>query len=254
MCVSSSNNVLFNSTIQGHQWKTLMKEKEMKEAAKKTNLINEKTQIMNQEETARENVERKKLQSLLKETMKKVASRRTDEKDEQVQQEPMKNGKKKKAGNKRKPNVKEKLCEKDARASKATRKTKKGKQQVGRTIPEATDKHGCKHKGLLDLKVLPSDYLSNYMKEGGWLWNVQCKDCAKRDDSEENDGTEMGLSGLMPKKGKKDVGYYCNCGPTGHDMEDEHPYKEIYTCDLVLCMGCYDKRKERMGRTSRRRK
>ena len=93
MCVSSSNNVLFNSTIQGHQWKTLMKEKEMKEAAKKTNLINEKTQIMNQEETARENVERKKLQGLLKETMKKVASRRTDEKDEQVQQEPTKNGK-----------------------------------------------------------------------------------------------------------------------------------------------------------------
>jgi hypothetical protein len=41
---------------------------------------------------------------------------------------------------------------------------------------------------------------------------------------------------LIPKKGKRDVGYYCNCGPTGHDMEEEHPDNAMYTCDLVLCM------------------
>ena len=116
MCVSSSNNVLFNSTIQGHQWKTLMKEKEIKETARKTILTNEKTQVMNQEETTKERVERKKLQSLLRVTMKKVASRKTDEIEEQaVKQEQLNNGKKKKIGNKRKPNVKEKSWEKEAR-------------------------------------------------------------------------------------------------------------------------------------------
>jgi hypothetical protein len=46
------------------------------------------------------------------------------------------------------------------------------------------------------------------------------------------------------------MGYYFNCGPTGHDMEEEHPYKATYTCDLVLCMGCYDRYKGVMGRTS----
>ncbi len=151
--------------------------------------------------------------------------------------------------------MKEKSCEREDRASKATRKTTKGRQQVGGSIPEATHKHGCKHRGVLDLKVLPSDYLRSCMKEGGWLWNVQCKDCAKRDDNEENDGTEMDLSRLMPKKGKKDVGYYCNCGPTGHEMGEEHAYKALWTCDMVLCTECYGKRVEKMssgGRRSRR--
>ncbi len=92
------------------------------------------------------------------------------------------------------------------------------------------------------------------MKEGGWLWNVQCKDCARTGGNGDNDGTTLDLSRLIPKNGKKDVGYYCNCGPTGHEMLEEHPYKKIYICDLVLCMGCYDKRKEGMGQTSRRRK
>jgi hypothetical protein len=45
-----------------------------------------------------------------------------------------------------------------------------------------------------------------------------------------------------------------NCGPIGHEMDDEHPDKAMYTCDLVLCMGCYEGRKESMGRTGSRRK
>ena len=75
------------------------------------------------------------------------------------------------------------------------------------------------------------------MKEGGWLWNVQCKDCARRGGNGDNDGTTLDLSRLMPKNGKKDLGYYCNCGPTGHEMLEEHPYKEIYTCDLSTMYG-----------------
>jgi hypothetical protein len=44
----------------------------------------------------------------------------------------------------------------------------------------------------------------------------------------------LDLSLLLPKKGGNDVVYYCNCGPTGHDMEEEYPYKAMRTCDLVL--------------------
>jgi hypothetical protein len=80
---------------------------------------------------------------------------------------------------------------------------KKAKPQGARVIPEATDGHGCSHKGLLDLKILPSDYLRNYMKVGGWLWNVPCKDCAKGRQGGHNKGDELDLSSRMPKKGKE---------------------------------------------------
>jgi hypothetical protein len=85
--------------------------------------------------------------------------------------------------------------------------------------------------------------------------NIPTKDCAM---GGENGGIErnmLDLSLLFPKKGEQDMGYYCNCGPTGHDMEEGHPYKAMYTCDLVLSMGCYDRCKQLMGRrTSRQRK
>ena len=103
VCVSS-NKILFNYTLQDELWTNLMKEKENKEMTKKTILTNEKTQGMNQEETTKESVERKKLQSLLRDTMEKVTSRKTDEIEEPaVQQEPLKNGKKKKTGSKENP-------------------------------------------------------------------------------------------------------------------------------------------------------
>jgi hypothetical protein len=57
--------------------------------------------------------------------------------------------------------------EKVPHASKAMRGKKKAKPQGERSIPEATDTHGCKHKRLMELKVLPSDYLMGYMKKGG---------------------------------------------------------------------------------------
>jgi hypothetical protein len=57
--------------------------------------------------------------------------------------------------------------EKEPHASKAMREKKKAKPQGEQSIPEATNMHGCKHKGLMELKVLPSDYLIGYMKRGG---------------------------------------------------------------------------------------
>jgi hypothetical protein len=75
-------------------------------------------------------------------------------------------------------------------------------------------------------------------------------DCATGGDSGEAERDLLDLS-TDTKEGKRDVGYYCNCGPIGHEMENEHPDKAMFTCDLVLCMGCYESRKESMGRTSR---
>jgi hypothetical protein len=69
-----------------------------------------------------------------------------------------------------------------------------------------------------------------------------------------NEKTLLDLSLLLLKKGGNDMGYYCNCGPTGHDMEEEeHPYKAIHTCNLVLCMGCHDRCKGVTGRTNWRK-
>jgi hypothetical protein len=223
----------------------LRKEKEVKETARTEELSKRGTGEMNQEDTAKATEEKKKMQSLLKDTMKKKLLEKTSEEKAGQQQEQVKIGKIKKKGKKRKPNNKEKNKEKEAKTNKATtgnkRKTRPQGEQV---IPAATDAHGCSHKGLLELKILPSDYLKSYMREGGWLWKVPCKDCAKRKEGGgHNNRDKSDLLGLMPKKEKRDVGYYCSCGPTGHDMADEHPLKAMYTCDLVLCMGCYDSRK-----------
>ena len=233
----------------------LRREKEVKEAARKEELSKNGTDSMNQEDSTKATEQRQKLQKMLKETLKKVALKKATEEKGGQQKEQMKITKKKKAGKKRKPNNKEKNIEKESKTKKAaTGIKKKTRPQGARVIPEATDGHGCDHKGLLDLKILPSDYLRNYMKVGGWLWNVPCRDCAKGRQGSHNKGDELDLSSRMPKKGKRDMGYYCNCGPVGHEMEDDHPDKAMYTCDLVLCMGCYERRKESMGRTSRRRK
>ena len=56
------------------------------------------------------------------------------------------------------------------------------------------------------------------------------------------------------KEGKNSVGYHCNCGPTGHEMKEDHQYKALYICDMVLCMKCYNRQKEGMGRIRQRRK
>jgi hypothetical protein len=42
------------------------------------------------------------------------------------------------------------------------------------------------------------------MKKGGWLHNIPCKDCSVGGGPREVEG----LNRLLPKKGKKDVGYY----------------------------------------------
>ena len=86
---------------------------------------------MSQEESAKEVEERKKLQKLLKGTMKKVGLEKSKGEEEGKSMEMMKIGKKKKNGKKTKPNRKERSCEKKARPGKATTEANKARPQGG---------------------------------------------------------------------------------------------------------------------------
>jgi len=125
--------------------------------------------------------------------------------------------------------------------------------QGKRKVPEATDKHGCSHYGVRDLKALPKDYLESYVKVGGWLHKKPCKDCATR----EENGRErvLDVSTLLNLKINKDaVGYYCNSGPAGHTMGEEEEWRHQWTCDMVLCRDCYGDRLETSGDSKRNRR
>jgi hypothetical protein len=129
----------------------------------------------------------------------------------------------------------------------------KVKPQGLRKVPEASDKHGCVHHGLLDLIALPKRYLEAYVKVDGWLYQKPCKDCVNKG----GDATDrvLDLSTLLLSKGKTDVGFYCNCGPVGHKMDDDDcGWKEKWTCDMVLCVPCYEQRNNKMGCDGNKRK
>jgi hypothetical protein len=64
----------------------------------------------------------------------------------------------------------EKTPKKDgpSKGGRATKTTKKdGPPQGTRKVPEASDKHGCGHSGLLELLPLERKYLQTYVKVGG---------------------------------------------------------------------------------------
>ncbi len=127
----------------------LRREKEVKEAARREELSKRGTDSMNQEDSTKATEQRQKLQKMLKETLKKVALKNASEDGGGQQREQMKITKKKKAGKKRKLSDKEKNNEKESKTKKAaTGIKKKTKPQGARVIPEATDGHGCRHKGL----------------------------------------------------------------------------------------------------------
>ena len=118
--------------IQENRFKALMKEKDRKEVARKDELAKKTSQSMSQEESVKEVEERKKLEKLLKDTMKKVGLEKSQGEDEEGKSmETMKIGKKKQNGKKRKPNCKERSCEKEARPGKATREATKARPQGG---------------------------------------------------------------------------------------------------------------------------
>jgi hypothetical protein len=130
-----------------------------------------------------------------------------------------------------------------------TKKPRRVEEKKGkRKVPEAGDVHGCKHSGLLGLIAMPKNYLRMYVKEGGWLYKSPCKDCATKENGTGEENLVLDVASLLSLKGTQEVGYYCNCGPTGYGMEDGHEYKAAWSCDMVLCMSCYNERTKKMSR------
>jgi hypothetical protein len=61
---------------------------------------------------------------------------------------------------------------------KGRKKTKVPEPAQGkRKTPEAGDQHGCNHHGLLEFLPLSKAYREAYVKVGGWLYKIPCKDC-----------------------------------------------------------------------------
>ena len=133
--------------------------------------------------------------------------------------------------------------------------TKQGTRQV----PTAQDEYGCKHHGLRDLVCMNKADLEWLVKKGRWLYYKPCKDCAQMEnDGEPADKRILDMATLL-KTGNKEFGRYCNCGPAGHRMGMHNDEKPLYSCDLVLCSNCYNKRLSKMetsmgGRSRRRQK
>jgi hypothetical protein len=124
-------------------------------------------------------------------------------------------------------------------------------QQGCRTVPAAKDPYGCKHSGLRDLICMERTDLAFMVKENGWLSNKPCKDCASTERGSSELDTRILDMKILLKKGNRAFGWFCNCGQTGHKMTPDDPDKPKYTCDLVLCPGCFEKREcKRSGSTS----
>jgi hypothetical protein len=121
-------------------------------------------------------------------------------------------------------------------------KTVTNDPQGERKVPIPSDSHGCAHSGLLELLSIDKKHLRAHVKVGGWLHDAPCKDCA------------LGVSCLLTGRGTREVGFCCNCGPVGHKMvtEKEPARKQQWTCDMILCMDCFNKRKLGMGDSSKR--
>ena len=120
--------------------------------------------------------------------------------------------------------------------------------QGEREVPEAGDSHGCDHSGLLELLPLERKCLQTCVKERGWLDKVPCFDCNKNK-GEKNQDRVLNVAELLRLKGKQVLGVCCNCGPVGHKMvaEVEPTRKTQWSCDVVLCLECFEIRKKEMG-------
>ena len=222
--------------------------REKKEAAKRRELNKKRIKELTQGAAQSREREKKELEVIHKDVMKKAKPTATKSKKKTDRRAKGKETEKSKDTNEvipANPVV-------GQGREKGRKKTKVAEPAQGkRKAPEAGDKHGCNHNGLLELLPLPKAYLEAYVKVGGWLYKKPCKDCAER----EGDGTEqvLDVSTLLGLKGRKDVGYYCNSGPAGHRMGEDAEWRHQWTCDMALCMDCYAHRLTSMGSSKRTR-
>jgi hypothetical protein len=118
-----------------------------------------------------------------------------------------------------------------------------------RQVPTPTDKYGCTHYGIMDLKAWSKEDLKYYTKKDFWLDNKPCSDCVDKAPSDRNRVMDVGSILVSNALEKGAMVMVCNCGPTAHRMQEDDPSKPLYSCDMVLCVPCYKERKEAFEET-----
>jgi hypothetical protein len=104
-----------------------------------------------------------------------------------------------------------------------------------RKVQEASDKHGCVLPWFVT-QYIKRDILRPLCKSGWLAISKPCKDCEQGGVATD---PVQDLSTLLSKENR--CGFYCNCGPVGHKMDDDDcGWKEKWTCDMVLCVPCYE--------------
>jgi hypothetical protein len=215
-----------------------------KEQKKKEEL--ESREVIELSETAH-NKKRKEIRDREERQKKVMRQQATQAKRVEAKQNKVKGTTRRQENNKDDQNIEEELeatpSEKTDADTKVNEKKKNEEKKGKRRVPEAEDEHGCKHSGLLGLIALPKNYLRTYVKEGGWLYKKPCKDCAAKESGNGDENLVLDVANLLGTKGRAEVvAYYCNCGPAGFRMNEDHAYKAAWTCDMVLCMTCYNAR------------
>jgi hypothetical protein len=171
------------------------------------------------------------------------------------EKECVKSGKTKTSGKKSTKKRKEKTTTPTSHVSKKARVEKVVPEQQGlREVPRAKDTHGCVHKGLRCLTSFDRPYLKSFVRnESCWLYKKPCVDCAANKNNDADEMRVLDVAILLEDSGRKNFGYYCNDGQNGHKMDQDDPNKKSFTCDFVLCQGCYDKRVTIMEGDGKRR-
>jgi hypothetical protein len=94
----------------------------------------------------------------------------------------------------------------------------------------------------LDLIALPRD-LEAYVKVDGWLYQKPCKDLSEQG----GDATDrvLGFVHIIAFKGKQ-MGFIVIVDQSDKMEDDDCGWKEKWTCDMVLCVPCYEQRNNKM--------
>ena len=132
---------------------------------------------------------------------------------------------------------------------KTPKETVPPEQQGLRKVPVPSDKFGCKHCGINDMKQMDQSYCKYYLQDQRWLVGKTCIDCKK------------GVQEFVEATNKKEKIklYYCHHGIAAANMGEEEEFKKLLACDTVYCTPCYKKQVDGMetdnrsnGRSSRR--
>jgi hypothetical protein len=142
--------------------------------------------------------------------------------------------------------------------TKRARKPRKSAAPQGRRkVPTPGDASGCKHRGLRELDVCDKAWTTACVKVGAWLHKKPCIDCAAKSENGEGTGERVLDASVLLLLKQPSLACICNCGPVGHEMEEDEEGRDECQCDMMLCLPCCSDRDSRMtevdGNKRRRR-